>query len=123
MKSLIEIQLELLFARNGRGRLTATRDPEARPAPRIFLGRSRERNVWAVRVDVDRPTKRVLDRLCSAEPTLDSLRVDRSPTCRELVQQVLAPIESALRGPAYVLPKDLPCDARAREVTANETSE
>lgn len=123
MKSLIEIQLEILFARNGRGRLTATRDPEARPAPRIFLGRSRERNVWAVRVDVDRPTKRVLDRLCSAEPTFDSPRVDRSPTCRELVQQVLAPIESEWRGPAYVLPKDLPCDARAREVTANETSE
>jgi hypothetical protein len=122
VKSLIEVQLEVLFARNQRGRLMATRDPEARPAPRLFLGRSRERNVWAVRVDVDGPTKRTLDRCCSAEPTIDSPRADRIPTCRELVQQVLAPIESEWRGPAYVLPEELPCDARAREIAASETS-
>ena len=76
-----------------------------------------------MRVDVDQPTKRALDRLCSAEPTLNSPRADLSPTCRESVQQVLAPVESEWRGPAYVLPEDLPCDARAREVTANVTSE
>lgn len=123
MKSLIEIQLGVLFARNGRGRLTATRDPDPRPAPRIFLGRSRERNVWAVRVDVDRSTKRSLDRLFPAEPTLESPCADRSPACRELVQRALAPIEEEWRGPAYVLPEDLPCDSRARQVTADETSE
>ena len=122
MKSLIEVQLEVLFARDGSGRLTVTRDPDARPAPRIFMGRSRERNVWAVRVDVDPPTKRTLDRLCSAEPTLDSPRADRAPSCRELVKEALAPIESEWRGPAFVLPEDLPCDARAREIDANEAS-
>jgi hypothetical protein len=123
VKSLIEVQLEVLFARNERGRLTATRDPDARPAPRIFLGRSPERNVWAIRVDVDRSTRLALDRFCAAEPRLDLPRADRGPSCRELVKQVLAPIQSEWRGPAYVLPEDLPCDDRAREVTAHETSD
>jgi RimJ/RimL family protein N-acetyltransferase len=118
----MEVQLEVLLQIDGCGRLTATRDPEARPAPRVFVGRSREKNVWAVRADVDRATKRDLDRLCSAEPPLDSPGVDRSPSCRESVRELLAPIDSEWRGPAYVLPEELPSDARAREVAAHETS-
>lgn len=87
------------------------------------MGRSREKNVWAVRVDVDRPTKRALDRLCSAEPPLDSPCADCAPTCRKLVEEALAPIESEWRGPAFVLPEDLPCDDRAREIDASEASD
>ena len=122
MKSLIEVQLEVLFTRDEGGRLTATRDPEAGPPPRIFLGRSPERNVWAVRADVGQPARRVLDRLCSGEPPLSSPRADRAPTCRELVREALAPILSEWRGPAFLLPEGLPCDARAREITAKEAS-
>jgi len=123
VKSLIEIQLAVLFARNWRGQLNATRDPEARPAPRIFLGRSREKNVWAVSVDVDQPTTLAIDRLCAAEPTLNLPRPDQPPTCRELVRELLAPIEWEWRGPAYVLPEHLPVDPRAREVSVDQTSE
>jgi RimJ/RimL family protein N-acetyltransferase len=121
--SLIEVQLDVLLARDSRGRLTTTRDPSARRAPRLFLGRSAEANTWAVRSDVDAATRTALDRLCSAEPRLAAPGADRSPLCRERVRELLSPVESEWRGPAYVLPEDLPRDGRAREVTIAEKSE
>lgn len=69
----------MLFARDGRGRLVATRDPTPRPAPRLFLGRSRDGNVWATRCDVDAATSAALHALCAAEPRLDDPGAARGP--------------------------------------------
>jgi RimJ/RimL family protein N-acetyltransferase len=121
--SLIEVQLDVLLARDAHGRLTTTRDPERRPAPRLFLGRSRDGNVWSVRADVDRATKAELDLLCSAEPTLAAPSAVREPACRERAHALLAPVEGEWRGPAYVLPDGLLHDGRAREVTAESSGE
>jgi hypothetical protein len=121
--SLIEIQLDVLLARDAQGRLTTTRDPERRPAPRLFLGRSRDGNVWAVRADVDRATQAELDLLFAAEPTLAAPSAVRAPTCRERARELLAPVEGEWRGPAYVLPDGLLHDGRAREVTAESSGE
>jgi hypothetical protein len=120
MQSLIEMQLEVLLARDERGRLVSTRDPEARPAPRFFLGRSAERNVWAVRADVDPSTCAALDRLCMAEPMLGAPCEEAGPPCRERVIELLGPIEAEWRGPAFVIPEDLPDDSRARVVSFDE---
>lgn len=120
MRRLIDVQLEVLLARDEHGRLTTTRDPERHPVPRMFMGRSPEGNVWSVRSDVDPATRRTLERLCSAEPALESPSADALPACAERVRRTLAPIAFEWRGPAYVLPKDLPADDRAREVTADE---
>jgi hypothetical protein len=120
MPSLIEIQFDVLLARDTHGRLTATRDPVAQPAPRIFLGRSDEANVWGVRGDIDLATMSELDRLFRAEPKIEAARVGHRPECRELVLELLPPIDSEWRGPAYVLPDELPQDTRARTVKAEE---
>jgi hypothetical protein len=120
--SLIEIQLEVLLARDAHGRLLATRDPAARPAPRVFLGRSAEANVWATRFDVDAATRDELERLCASEPKLATPAAERSPACRERVRELLVPVQVEHRGPAYVLPDPLPHDPRAREVSADESS-
>jgi hypothetical protein len=121
MRSLIEAQLEVLLERDPLGRLIATRDPLARPAPRLFLGRSGERNVWAVRHDVDEATRVELNRLCGAEPTIETPSAESAPACRELAIDRLDPIDFEWRGPAYVLPNDLPQDSRARVVRADES--
>ena len=120
MASLIELQLDVLLARDAQGRSTVTRDPSARPAPRLFLGRSAEGNVWAVRDDVDAETRNALEQLCRSEPPLARPDAPRPPQCRERALALLAPVETEWRGPAYVLPSELPCDPRAREVTADE---
>lgn len=121
--TLIEAQLDVLLARDAHGRLTTTRDPAARPAPRLFLGRSAEGNVWAVRRDVDPATRDELERLCSVEPKLAVPRAERSPACREAVRELLSPVELEWRGPAYVLPDEPPHDDRAREVMRERSSE
>jgi len=118
--SLISIQLDVLLARDTHGRLTTTRDAAARPAPRLFLGRSGEENVWAVRGDVDPATRDELERLCSAEPKFDVSHAKQDPSCRERARDLLAPVELEWRGPAYVLPEELPRDDRAREVAADD---
>lgn len=120
MPSLVELQLDVLLARDNQGRLIATRDPTPRPAPRLFLGRSGDGNVWALRHDLDAETSEVLRRLCAAEPRLIIPSAGSSPVCREHVLELLGPVESEYRGPAYVLPDGLPTDDRAREVTADE---
>ncbi|RIL05373.1 MAG: GNAT family N-acetyltransferase [Proteobacteria bacterium] len=120
MRTWIEIQLDVLFARDADGRLVATRDPAPRPAPRLFLSRSPERTIWAVRADVDAPTRRALDAVCAAEPPPGTLHADGSPLCREAVLALLAPVASEWRGPAYVLPDELPHDPRARVVTGRD---
>ncbi len=123
MPSLIELQLDVLLNREARGRLTATRDPTPRPAPRLFLGRSGDGNVWALRRDLDAATSEALGRLCAAEPRIVTpRRAGSPPACRERALSLLAPVESEYRGPAFVLPDRLPCDVRAREVAADECS-
>jgi hypothetical protein len=122
MTSLIEIQLESLFVRGDRGDLISTRDPSRRPAPRVFLGRSAEANVWAIRGDVDSMARAEIERLLSAEPSWVPDRA-AGPRCRARVCDLLSPIEREFCGPAYLLGKELPRDDRAREVNAVESSE
>lgn len=125
MPSLIETQLEVLFTRDAVGRLVATRDPVPATAPRVFLGRSAERNVWAVRGDVDAATCEALLRACREEPLADALHAGAAPVCRARVRALLAaaaPVEVEWRGPAFVLPGQLPRDARARVVSRDEAS-
>jgi hypothetical protein len=120
MPLLVELQLDVLFTRDARGRLVATRDPSARPAPHVFLARSAEGNAWAVHRDLAPGTRRELERLLAAEPSLAAAGIERGPRCRERVREILAPVEVEYRGPAYVLPERLPLDERAREVRAGE---
>jgi RimJ/RimL family protein N-acetyltransferase len=122
LPSLIEIQLDVLFTRNAHGRLIATRDASPRPAPRVFLGRSAERNVWAVHEHVDERTRSKLEQLLSAEPRCVAANVGQEPLCRAHVLELLRPVAIEYRGPAYVLGDDLPRDDRAREITAGESS-
>jgi RimJ/RimL family protein N-acetyltransferase len=118
--ALIERQLDLLFVRDARGDLLAVRDASRRPAPRLFLGRSAEGNVWAFRAGVEPALREELAELLDAEPRPIALRADDAPRCRSRVRALLAPVEAEHRGPAYVLDAALPCDGRAREIEPSE---
>jgi len=120
VRSLVDKQLEVLLERDSEGRLVATRDPAARPAPRLFLSRSAEGNVWACRRDLDPGTVLEVERLCAAEPRLADPSPEARPKCRERVLELLSPEASEHRGPCFLLPDKLPRDERAREIASNE---
>jgi hypothetical protein len=118
----IETQLDVLFARDAQGRLVATRDPTARPAPRFHLGRSAEGNAWATHRDLDAATRDVLESLFAAEPPLLAPSAAARPACYARVLEIVGAFTAEYRGPVYVLPRDLPLDARAREIAEDEVA-
>jgi len=110
----------VLFQRDARGRLVATRDPEPRSAPWLFLGRAADCTVWATSGDLDAARVGALAPLLADEPRLVEPRADRPPRCRERALAVLSSPARETRGPCYLLPVTLPGGDRAREIRREE---
>ena len=105
---LMDVEIDALFTHDAVGRIVADNEPDGDPAPRFFLGRTREGNRWRVRHDVPAVTARALDALAAAEPVphdltpppvrldamLDVLRTDDAPTVGH-------------HGPAYRFPVEI----------------
>ena len=113
---LIEIQAEALFTCDADGRLRHLREPVAEaelvPAPRFFMGRTRQRNIWRVRHDLPDALIDELEKLCQAEPLTADLAAP--PHNAEAIRAVLhqyAPVNKEWRGPAYHFPADLQASA------------
>ena len=69
----------------------------------MFLGRSAERNVWALNRDVDPATAAELEAMLRAEPRCIGDGFGQGPSCRARVLELRSPIAVEYRGPAYVL--------------------
>lgn len=119
---LLHIQVDALFTHDPRGRIRDVNEPGGDRAPRFFLGRSREGNLWRCRDDVAEETVRTLDELASEEPVPDDLRAQ--PRTLEAFLAALrtgqeggASMES---GPAYRFPDELPLPATVRRITRSD---
>jgi hypothetical protein len=102
---LLELQVEALFVHGAAGRIVRTNEPSSRRAPRFFLARSADGNLWRVRDDLPADLIAELDRVARAEP----VRADPGgePDGATAVRHLLAdhaPVTSAGGGPAYVFP-------------------
>jgi hypothetical protein len=73
-RDLIETQVEALYVHDENGRLLRTNEPDPLPAPRFFLGRTREGNIWRMREDLPERLARELQGLASREPVTADLR-------------------------------------------------
>jgi hypothetical protein len=109
---LLELQVEALFVHDAAGRIVATNEPGGRRAPRFFLARSADGNLWRVRDDLPAEIAEELHAVARAEP----VRADPAPEpdCATTVRHLLAdhaPVTSAGGGPAYVFPDAPPVDA------------
>jgi RimJ/RimL family protein N-acetyltransferase len=111
---LIECQIEALFTSDAGQRLHCIREPgypesELDPAPRFFMGRTVQGNVWRFRHDLPAPQVRALAALCAAEPI--TARLADPPQHAAAIRAVLnahTPIQNEERGPAYWAPVDSP---------------
>ena len=65
---LMNIHAEVLFIHDNSHRIVSLNRPDRSPAPRFFLGRTGEGNIWRFRNDLPKNTLVKLDRLAAAEP-------------------------------------------------------
>jgi len=105
---LARLHVDALFTYDDRMRIR-TAQPSGRPAPRFFLSRTRDGNVWRCRCDLDEAIAHELQEACAGEPIGDEHLP--SPHGAQRYEQVLArsaPVGYRQAGPAYAFPSELP---------------
>ena len=107
-EQLMRIHIATLFNCDAYGRIRSLGRPWSRPggAPRFFMGRRRDGNVWLFRDDLPDEQTRRLEVLCRSEPSTKDLRRPPrfAPEIRAALQG-LGPITREYRGPAYLIPE------------------
>jgi RimJ/RimL family protein N-acetyltransferase len=102
---LMRLHVNALYTRDARGRLDRVNVPDGEPAPRFFLGRTRQGNEWWFRHDVDDELAHALGALAATEAVNDDLRTSSVGAERyEALLARVAPVRHVESGPAYWAP-------------------
>jgi RimJ/RimL family protein N-acetyltransferase len=119
----MRIHIDALFTHDDRGRLLKVNEPDGKPAPRFFLGRTAEGIEWRVRNDVDDALERELAAVCREESTKESLELPphRVKTYVDSLARV-TPVQDTSAGPAFAFPSDVVATTDAVPIT-NDNSE
>lgn len=121
--SLMNLQVSTLFVVDAAGQLRYTREPgyaeaELDPAPRFWMGRTHEGNIWRFRHDLSDDLKRELEHVCRAEPV--AVNLADSPMHADAIRTLLhtaTPITHEERGPAYFIPDTVQAPANGTLVS------
>ena len=102
---LMDIHVRALFIHNAESRLLFVNEPGGTlvPAPRLFLGRTREGNLWRFRADLPERLCDELNALCADEPLMD-FKSNEPPRHLEEFVRLLdghAPVQETSSGSAY----------------------
>lgn len=106
--ALMEMQVAALYRHDARGRIVCDNEPDGAPAPRLFLGRTRQGNVWRFRDDLPDELGAALDRRLAREPVAGDL--GQLPAGADDLRALLethAPVESTWIGPAWHFPQEI----------------
>lgn len=102
-QELMVIHVQALFTHNAHGRILCVNEPAGTdPAPRLFLGRTPEGNLWRFRADLPESLIEQLEVLCRDEPV--GKEFHSNPRHFEDYMRILkahAPASTPWRGPAY----------------------
>jgi GNAT acetyltransferase len=119
---LMELHTAALFNHDAQGRITGTNDGEPPGiAPRLYLGRTLDGNIWRFRDDVPDTFAAELTSILESEPNAADLR--RPPeTLTRLRDSLrrLGPIESVSIGPAFQFPSEIPVSGGVSTVNLSE---
>ena len=99
----MEIQARALFTHDERARLVRVNEPGGGgPAPRLFVGLTREGNLWRFRADLPTELVEELEALCAAEPARAELGgMPRNTEAYVRLLEAHAPLRGTEAGPAY----------------------
>jgi hypothetical protein len=114
---LIDIQISTLFVCDADGRLRYIREPgyqesELDPAPRFFMGRTLQGNVWRFRHDLPDALVCDVEPWCHTEPI--ALKLTDPPHNAAAIRAALhayAPVTEEERRPAYWIPNGVQAPA------------
>ena len=116
--ALMAIRAEILFSYDARGRMIGTNEPDSRPAPRLFVGRTRRGHVVRFGATVPEDLAPELTAIVNRYADDDGLAVP-APMRAELraALERHAPIKEEGGGPAYRFPASFAQPGDAVEVT------
>lgn len=119
---LMAIQINTLFRTDDVGQLRWVNEPgedeSCPPAPRFFMGRTREGNLWRFGADLPAQVRQEVNELCLAEPVVDDPCLP--PVHADAIRNVLERSEAVreeYRGPAYWIAQDPPISGNAVLIT------
>lgn len=97
---LMQLHVQVLYRHDEQSRLIAINDWQGGIAPRFFLGRTNQGNVWRFRHDLPQSICQELTALCQTEPAAGEGRPRHEAAYVGLLA-ALAPVERIWAGPAY----------------------
>src|SRR3954469_19500794 len=104
----MELKANALFTHDAAGRILTSNESDPERAPRLFLGRTLEGNVWRFRDDLSPEVVSELERLCREEPPLADPR--QRPVLFDALKAVLEaqdPVVEIWEGPTWHVPQPL----------------
>jgi RimJ/RimL family protein N-acetyltransferase len=119
----MRLHREALFLLDDSARLVSLNLPGRGIAPRFFLGRTTDGNVWSVRHDLEPGLATAILELLQSEPA--GQEDGRNPNAAAPYLELLARHDAIQRvesGPAYRFPSDLPNDTHTIRVTPDNAS-
>jgi RimJ/RimL family protein N-acetyltransferase len=104
-----------LFVHDADDRLVEVNTIERRPAPRLYLGRTLEGNIWRFRRDLSGDLVSELEAILAREPVPADLE-EQATTIRKLFSMLarVERVQSYWEGPAWVFPEEIPAPADLR---------
>jgi RimJ/RimL family protein N-acetyltransferase len=115
---LMQIHVETLFTHDNNRRLLVVNEPNGRPAPRFFLGRTQQSTLYRFRHDLPQPLIHQLTKLAQNEPTGWPLIPEPKHTDEyKRLLQTHAPIQQIFSGLAYRVPIPQPSQPQTIQIT------
>jgi hypothetical protein len=102
---LISLHATALFNHDPTGRITGSNEPIPMAAPRLYIGRSPEGNVWRFGTSVPADLASRLNEVLRHEPPASDL--EAPPRCLQRLTDLLAtqaPVTDVASGPAWLVP-------------------
>jgi RimJ/RimL family protein N-acetyltransferase len=111
---LMKLKAAALFTHDAGGRIVTSNESDPTRAPRLFLGRTRDGNIWRFRDDLSAELVSRLEQVLAIEPPLGDPQ--RRPATFDTLCEVLAeeePVSKVWEGPAWHFPETSPAFGNA----------
>jgi len=117
---LMELHVAALFKHDARGRIVSSNEYDPDSAPRLYLGRTVEGNLWRFHADLSGDLAQRLDEILRQEPIVSDLSQPpiNLPQLKAVLE-VQRPVVAVEAGPAWYFPHEIAPPTGVIEITAN----